>query len=76
MAAISSVFELEICPLHQSGVEFHQKLNWLGSAAPKTPVRQRNLKEEVIFRIIPENSGLFSRLIRRIIPYFPDQSGT
>ena len=28
--------------------------------------------EEVIFRIIPENSGLFSGLIRKIVPYFPD----
>ena len=28
--------------------------------------------EEVIFRIIPENSGLFSELIWKIVPYFPD----
>ena len=28
--------------------------------------------EEVIFRIIPENSGLFSGLIRKIVLYFPD----
>ena len=34
-----------------------------------------SLKEEVIFRIILKNSGLFSGLIRKILPYFPDYSG-
>ena len=36
------------------------------------PYLCNNNMEELIFRIIPDNNGLFSRLIWKLVSYFPD----
>ena len=55
---------------------YHNKRGGRGQANSNIFYLDRDIltyfKEEVIFRIIPENSGLFSGLIRKIVPYFPD----